>query len=629
MADDDRRKRQQQPPNALTASAVVLDPTKIRRLPQPKEWQAEAWHYLFTVPETSFAIGWLQNAMTRCRILAANRGDGGDEPAIIQEPEEVTAGEEPPPNLSPADQAAFDLVTGFAGGTTGQSQILGLSTVHLAVPGDGYLLGVPTTSAAAPDQEANQSWGVYSADEVTVENGRYYIREGEQATDRREMPPETLAVRMWRKNPRYQYLAHSPMRATLPVLRELELLTQHVEASGVSRLAGAGILILPEEITFPIKPENVAENKTTFIEVLGEAMVTPITDRNDPSAVVPLVVQVKGEYIKDIQHLTFATPLDEKALGLREEAIKRFAAGMDIPAEVVLGLASSNHWTAWQIEESAIKLHIEPMLEAICDGLTVGYLRPALVALGFADVADDYVVWYDASELNVRPDRSGDVAAAYTAGVVGARTYRREIGMGDEDAPTEEETLQATILKVIDKMPASLPILLPLLGIDVDVPTDIDPLPVIRETGPIPAPGDETGAPPAPGTGPPSKGPTPPDNGPSNAASIDEAALLASADGLVYRALERAGNRLANAARAAGCAAMASGALTHTGVPEEVRTGAIDACLEGAWDRVPEIAARFDIDPHALAATLDGYARSLILAGWPHEIDRLAEHLGA
>ena len=53
--------------------------------------------------------------------------------------------------------------------------------------------------------------------------------------------------------------------------------------------------------------------------------------------------------------MTFWTQLDEHAIELRSEAIRRLGLGMDMPPEVLQGSADSNHWAAWQADEAAIK----------------------------------------------------------------------------------------------------------------------------------------------------------------------------------------------------------------------------------------------------------------------------------
>lgn len=585
-------------------------------------WQTESWSYFETVPEVSFAVTWIANACSRCRLVAARRMPGDQEPEVL------------------VSGAPADLVGNIARNESGRAQLIAAAAIQLSVPGVGWFIA--QDKIGAEDEEDTTLWRVASAEELERRDGPidpetkrpiplYTLKTGDGGQDKEPLTgpdvdedKQALVTRFWRPDPRFNWKPTTVLRSCLGVLRQVVGVAQHVEATIVSRLAGAGLLIMPKEVEFPVSDKN-RDADDPFIAELMDLMMTPIQDRNAASAVVPILVRIPGEHVPHVQHLSFATPFDENAKTLSDDAIRRFAGGMDVPAEVILGLGDSNHWTAWQIEESAVTLHIDPMMEAICDALTTGYLLPALEELGAAD--PDVMVWYDAGELEVRPDRSEATREAYRDGVASWKAYLREIGLDESDYPDPAERKEALILQVIRSLPSSAPALLPALGIHVPG----------LGTAPLPTEAP-VAAPVAPETSPPERAvperdTTPPDgaDGPVAASGADatEYALLAAADGLVTRALERAGTKLGNACRRAGVSDHGCrGDLVHTCIPEEVRLADLDSLLAGAWERVPEVAARYDTDPHALTATLDGYTRSLIAAGWPHEYDRLADHLG-
>src|SRR5699024_5513959 len=75
---------------------------------------------------------------------------------------------------------------------------------------------------------------------------------------------------------------------------------------------------------------------------------------------------------------------------------------------VMTGMGQSNHWSAWQVEESAIKIHIEPLLTLICDRLTTALLRPVLEARGVQS-PEDYCIWVEATRVS--PSRDGGAEA--------------------------------------------------------------------------------------------------------------------------------------------------------------------------------------------------------------------------
>jgi hypothetical protein len=104
-----------------------------------------------------------------------------------------------------------------------------------------------------------------------------------------------------------------------------------------------------------------------------------------------------------------------------------------------------NHWSAWQIEESGIKIHVSPKAETIVHGLTKGYLIPTLRAADEPLLGPEggrLVVWYDVSEITQRPDRSDNFVLAYDRYEIKGEALRREIGADEDDAPTEAEFVQ-------------------------------------------------------------------------------------------------------------------------------------------------------------------------------------------
>lgn len=343
-------------------------------------------------------------------------------------------------------------------------------------------------------------------------------------------------------------------------------------------------------------------------------------------------MRVPPDAIEAIRHITFSTPLDEKAQALRDEALRRFASGMDLPAEVITGMGDSNHWTAWQIEESALKLHVEPMLESICHGLTVGYLQPALRAAGVANWRD-HLVWYDTSELTVRPDRSGDAKDLFDRQAINVEALRRETGFGEEDAPEVLDLRDATLLSIVRSAPTLAPALLPYVRGFEDIQISV---PGVEGEAPAEEPGEPGPEEPEAPEGPDSEGERPlpdtQDDAPLPPGETSaEAALLAACDGIVHRALERAGTRLATEARKAGITWHTNGtefARLHTVMPEGLGVDAFGLVAD-AWSRVPEVAVRHGVDTTALTAALEDYTARLIETGAPHDYERLADAIGA
>ena len=132
-----------------------------------------------------------------------------------------------------------------------------------------------------------------------------------------------------------------------------------------------------------------------------DTFTPPIVDRGSAAAVVPLAIKVPGEYVDKIQHMTFWSEFSATVLDLGDRAIKRLALALDMPPEIVTGVSGMNHWGAWRVQEEAITLHIEPLALIICHALTRGYLRPALLALGFpAEDVEQLLIGVDPTNLD-------------------------------------------------------------------------------------------------------------------------------------------------------------------------------------------------------------------------------------
>jgi hypothetical protein len=111
-----------------------------------------------------------------------------------------------------------------------------------------------------------------------------------------------------------------------------------------------------------------------------------------------------------------------------------------VPKDVITGLANVKYSNALQIDETLYKTHIEPLMLLIADALTVVYLRPYLLANGFAESdVDRIVVWYDPSAISTRNDRAADADAGFDKMAISLSTWRHAHGFSDADAPTPEE----------------------------------------------------------------------------------------------------------------------------------------------------------------------------------------------
>lgn len=439
-----------QSPDALTAAAAEPPGPETKFLRRTEKWQAEVWGFHDTLGEFNYGVGWLANMLSRVRLRAARLKPGSDEPEII------TTG------------TAAELMMLFGGGVAGQAQLMRRLTVQLSLPGEGYLVG---------EQDGKvERWQVRSVDEIRVQGQKYQVMDEESAVtgqDWRDLAEEHHVVRVWRPHDRYFHMADSPARSAREVMRELELVNRKITAEYLSRLASAGLLLLPDELSFPVREEFEDEPNPLMAEWI-EIASTAIQNPGTASAVVPIPLVGPAEAIDKVKHVDFTLKIDDKIIERRDSAIKRLATKLDMPAEILLGMGDVNHWGAWQLEESGLKTHIAPIAELICDALTRGYLQPRLEASG--EDPEAWVVWYDMSELALSPDRSGNATLAYDRLELSGTAYRRELGFDEDDKPTDEELKEQALKVIIHSLPSgAASALAQLIGEDVPQIVPVSP----------------------------------------------------------------------------------------------------------------------------------------------------------
>lgn len=419
---------------AVTAAAAPVKRPESQFLQKTATWQEEAWRYFDELGEFNTGVNWLAAMLSRVRLRAAEMSDNLDEPTMID------------------SGPASEIVGSLSGGVGGQAQLMRAMTIQMAVPGDCYLVGQDNTD------EEHEDWTVRSVDEIRVQNRKFQVVSEQVPTIVwTDLPPDSMPIRIWKPHARFHLLSDSAARAALAIMRELELVNRHIVAQYLSRLASAGILLMPMEIEFPVR-EEFADAPDPFAAELVEIAMEAIRQPGTASAVIPIPVRVPGEYVEKIRHIDFTLKIDEKIIEKRDSVINRLANKLDIPAEILTGRAQANHWTAWVLDEDALKTHIAPTAESICDSLTRGYLWPRLKASGM--VAKEYtkfVVWYDMSELAQRPDKSTNAQAAYDRLELSGEALRREGGFDEADAPSKEELVQIGLKAILRNTPGSAP----------------------------------------------------------------------------------------------------------------------------------------------------------------------------
>lgn len=637
---------------SMTAAAQILQPT-VKEAPRPEQWHPEAWHYRDTTGELQHAERWLSNGLGRARLVAARQVAPGAEPEPLDE-----------------SHPASKYMAQLAGGVGGQGALLRGFGPYLLTPGVGYLCGYhPQQPGGAATWQVRDSGEIRLSPTVRDQQNRlvYEVQQGDEAEDWLPLVGG-IVCKVHRPDPRRYWRPDSPVRGALQNLKELSLLTQSIEATALSRLAGAGILPLPAEIEFE-------KGFKAFVQDLIKVFTTPIKNRASVAATVPFPIRVPGQWVDKIKPVQFHTLFDEHALKLRAEEIQRLGTAMDMPVRALTG-EQENHWGKAATQDEGVQLHLVPNLELICDAITRGYLTPALVGEAAmrqrmevptdpgelalysrgADVVDQdgqrIIAWYDLSNFTTKPDRSDDAKDAHDRLVISDEGYRQETGLSDLEAPEGEEFNRRIWVKVVEGSSDGPLVRMGLVKLGVVSEDELppEPAPEVPAIGQGTEPGDDDGVEPA---GEPTPRTEPDDDAPSAgpralrpAATAEQVAamllspraehdrhlaVVAAADALVHRALERAGNRLRSCTvkeRAADPTLDQAPHLMHTACVA-LRHAPEAKLLEGAWDRLPEVAANLGADPAQLQEALSGYTRGLLTQGRVHTWELLDAFLRA
>lgn len=581
-------------------------------------WHQEVWDHYRHVGEFRYACDWIGAQLSKALIYATVETTEGVE--------KVT------------DGPILDYLSALFGNADGRAEMFRLIGIHMSVTGECYIVGYPDPD---PFGDGGDKWEVTASTKCTrpaTDGDSWKVND---VTLTGVNNDDVMCIRLWRPDPLEPQLSISPARAIRSTLRELRKLSQHVSAQVDSRLAGAGIILMPSTMGLPTPATEdgetpmvqTANNADNLMHILMQAMARSIANRDDASALVPIVVTASAEDIAAVKHMTFWSDLDAHAIELRKEAIGRLALGMDMPPEVLQGAADANHWSAWQADESAIKSHTEPLLKIITTGLGREYLRPLLKddpAYSGERLAS-YSIAADTSEMRLRPNRSKEALELYNLGELSGVALRRETGFDENDKMADEELAKWLTQKVASgsTTPELVEAALKELGVKLAVVHDTQAPETIRETIQGPAPTEARPAPslkdhPVQDIPDQKKSETRRDA--RNAGTVPssdvarKASLIAASEQVVIRALERAGNKLKNKMSVRPtCAAV--------DIYKFVASDDTAFLLDDAWGYVPGIAARARVSAAGLTGLLEDYTGKLLTTQEAHSYEKFARHL--
>lgn len=228
--------------------------------------------------------------------------------------------------------------------------------------------------------------------------------------------------RIWRPDPSEMYAAWSAHKAQLDLLEALYVHQLADTAVATSRLAGAGILYIPNDefVDMPDLDGGEPEpgSQAHFEHRLRSAMSDSLSNRNAQDAVVPLVMFGSAEYGDAIKHVLMERRDDAEAFASRMNAYRqRYGAGIDLPEEVITGMGKTNHWAGWKVDQNTWNYYLEPLVEIISEALEKNFAKPVAQMLG---ATDDIQVVLDPTRVIVKPDRTDAAIRLFAAGALSA-----------------------------------------------------------------------------------------------------------------------------------------------------------------------------------------------------------------
>lgn len=530
-------------------------------------WQTEVYRHVKICGEARYAAVLFSNMGARAEL-------GVSEPqALRNKPMWVTSGPE------------VDAFAEIAPSVRERTKLIRNYMLHRTLAGESYLIARPrqaTDFGYVPPPGEHKSWDEYirerndsrdllsdeDEDEIeesnpNVENPIWEIvgvtelrrtGTGDDAVwsvrhdedNWLDLPGDAPVIRMWNEDPEKRREAWSPFQAMLPTLREIEWLTMHIFTQVRSRLMSAGVWFLPENLTFSRPPasaglsdEQIASlNEAEAFQISLAASSMSMLDPDEPS--FPTIVMADADALAAVDQeklIKFWSEIDDKAMTLRSDAIRRFALGMEMPPEQTLGSSgiavsgtsgsagSVNHWGEWAKEEQTISNHVEPALDDFVGTLT-DVLRNAVIGTKL-------VIAYGTATLRSKQDKGKEAMEMADRGWLKPSIAVRENGFDPEtDMPDADERKLWLLMKIVSSpyTPEQIAAAARVFGVEI---------PTIQVSG-NPAPKQTAGK-----DLPPSLDDHP-HQGPPEGDHEHHEAPYAAEQVLVLRALEKYGNRLLN-----------------------------------------------------------------------------------
>lgn len=449
---------------------------------KPEEWQAEAYQHAMEIGELGYVLTILATAVARGRLVAVETDEHGD----VIEPEKDEDGRDV---LTPDRSKAERVLQAFRGPEGDHKAMLAAGALHDQIAGEAILVGEPVPKSKGISWEVVSVFEIIADREGKLSRKRSGSMTGQiSLADKTEavtpLDPEAYTSRYHRRDWMHSGDPTSTLRRNATVCRQIIRWDQLIDTTIMSRL-NAGVLLVPEEVTFPADDDQVEDGSTDvdrFMESLVEHLSAPVTDRKSAASLAPMVVRCASELIKEWRLLS----LTDDALDLgsildaRERSLRRLAAGLDVPLEEMEGMGSTNHWSSANISQNTVEKHVIPLGERLARFFTVSFYRRMLIAKEGMDeaTAERWSLGFDGSEIESRMDAAVSADTLHKEGLISDDARIEAHGFDPNQVrPSEEERLRRQVEKLGMVPDKTNRVILPAAGITLEalVEAGVDP----------------------------------------------------------------------------------------------------------------------------------------------------------
>lgn len=338
---------------------------------------------------------------------------------------------------------------------------------YFTVPGDMVMVGAYDPARIADSEYAQ--WDVWSTSEVRWDGQNFKIRKHATEDVFQVVPDYIRHLRVWNRHPRRGWESDSPVLGAMEVLELIGLYDDRLVAETLSRLIGAGVWMIPQGMNLPSK-DGKGGDVNDFLELMKMIAGLAIKDRRSAAAMVPIMIEAAADDIEAASKglIDFSTNYSDKLLELQEAAVRRWATGVDLPAETMLGMSQATHWNANLISEDRVQTFIVPSLRRGCGNLTVGWMRPALKQFGHENTGLE--LWFDPSGIKTRVDLSEETQWASDRFMVAEDGTKYNMGLSQTKSPDDDQLKRQMLLHMARMKPEFVPEVLAELGIHHDMP---------------------------------------------------------------------------------------------------------------------------------------------------------------